>query len=58
MESGPLAPALTIHIEMLPAEAFYFLGKEPGAGGLPTGTGGRVAACCRAVSTRPSRRTG
>jgi tRNA uracil 4-sulfurtransferase len=36
-------PALTIHIEMLPDEAFYFFGKEPGAGGLPTGTGGRVA---------------
>ena len=36
-------PALTIHIEMLPAEAFYFLGKEPGAGGMPSGTGGRVA---------------
>jgi thiamine biosynthesis protein ThiI len=37
------APALTIHIEMLPDQAFYFFGKEPGAGGLPTGTGGRVA---------------
>jgi thiamine biosynthesis protein ThiI len=36
-------PALTIHIEMLPADAFYFFGKEPGAGGMPTGTGGRVA---------------
>ena len=36
-------PALTIHIEMLPAEAFYFFGKEPGAGGMPTGTAGRVA---------------
>jgi len=36
-------PALTIHIEMLPERAFYFFGKEPGAGGLPTGTGGRVA---------------
>jgi thiamine biosynthesis protein ThiI len=36
-------PALTIHIEMLPTEAFYFLGKEPGAGGMPSGTGGRVA---------------
>jgi tRNA uracil 4-sulfurtransferase len=36
-------PALTIHVEMLPGEAFYFFGKEPGAGGLPTGTGGRVA---------------
>ena len=36
-------PALTVHIEMLPDEAFYFFGKERGAGGLPTGTGGRVA---------------
>jgi thiamine biosynthesis protein ThiI len=36
-------PALQIHIELLPTEAFYLLGKEPGAGGLPTGTGGRVA---------------
>src|SRR5713101_4397509 len=36
-------PELTIHIEMLPERAFYFFGKEPGAGGLPTGTGGRVA---------------
>jgi len=36
-------PDLTIHVEMLPNEAFYFFGKEPGAGGLPTGTGGRVA---------------
>jgi thiamine biosynthesis protein ThiI len=36
-------PAFTIHLEMLPMQAFYFFGKEPGAGGLPTGTGGRVA---------------
>ena len=36
-------PALTIHLEMLPDGAFYFFGKEPGAGGMPTGTGGRVA---------------
>src|SRR5207247_9198288 len=36
-------PALTIHIELLPDGAFYFFGKEPGAGGLPTATGGRVA---------------
>lgn len=35
--------ALTVHIEMLPEQAFFFFGKEPGAGGLPTGTGGRVA---------------
>jgi tRNA sulfurtransferase ThiI len=36
-------PELTIHVEMLADHAFYFFGKEPGAGGLPTGTGGRVA---------------
>jgi tRNA uracil 4-sulfurtransferase len=36
-------PALTIHVEMLPDHAFYFFGKESGAGGMPTGTGGRVA---------------
>lgn len=36
-------PALTIHIEMLPDHAFFFFGKEPGAGGLPTGTSGRLA---------------
>jgi thiamine biosynthesis protein ThiI len=36
-------PALKIHIEMLPDGSFFFFGKEPGAGGLPTGTGGRVA---------------
>jgi tRNA uracil 4-sulfurtransferase len=36
-------PALTIHLEMLPEHAFYYFGKEPGAGGLPTGSGGRVA---------------
>jgi len=36
-------PALTVHIEMMPGHAFYYFGKEPGAGGLPTGTGGRVA---------------
>ncbi len=36
-------PDLTIHLEMLPDHSFYYFGKEPGAGGLPTGTGGRVA---------------
>jgi thiamine biosynthesis protein ThiI len=36
-------PELTIHIEILPDHAVYFFGKEAGAGGLPTGTGGRVA---------------
>jgi len=36
-------PALTIHIEALTEDAFYYFGKEPGAGGLPAGTSGRVA---------------
>ncbi|MEO8258554.1 MAG: tRNA uracil 4-sulfurtransferase ThiI [Acidobacteriota bacterium] len=36
-------PALTIHLEMLSGHAFYYFGKDAGAGGLPTGTGGRVA---------------
>jgi tRNA uracil 4-sulfurtransferase len=36
-------PELTVHVDLLPEHAFYFFGKEPGAGGLPTGTGGRVA---------------
>ena len=35
-------PDLTIHVELLTDEAFYFFGKERGPGGLPTGTGGRV----------------
>ncbi len=33
---------LTVHVELLTHEAFYFFGKERGAGGLPTGTAGRV----------------
>jgi tRNA uracil 4-sulfurtransferase len=36
-------PALTIHLEVLPEDTCYFFGKEQGAGGLPTGTGGRLA---------------
>jgi len=36
-------PELTIHVELLTDQAFYFFGKERGAGGLPTGTAGRVA---------------
>ena len=36
-------PDLTIHVELLSGEAFYFFGKERGPGGLPTGTAGRVA---------------
>jgi thiamine biosynthesis protein ThiI len=35
-------PAFTIHIEILTADAFFFFGKEPGTGGLPVGTSGRV----------------
>jgi tRNA uracil 4-sulfurtransferase len=37
------AAELTIHLEVMSDDAFYFFGKEPGAGGLPTGTSGRVA---------------
>jgi thiamine biosynthesis protein ThiI len=33
---------LVIHIELLTDEAFYFYGKERGAGGLPGGTAGKV----------------
>jgi tRNA uracil 4-sulfurtransferase len=33
---------LVIHVELLTHEAFYFFGKERGAGGLPTGTAGKV----------------
>jgi thiamine biosynthesis protein ThiI len=35
--------ALTVHLEVMPDHVVYFFEKEPGAGGLPTGTGGRVA---------------
>jgi thiamine biosynthesis protein ThiI len=36
------SPALTIHVEALADEAFYFFGKERGSGGLPVGASGRV----------------
>ena len=36
-------PELTIHVEALTHEAFYYFGKERGAGGMPVGTSGRVA---------------
>jgi thiamine biosynthesis protein ThiI len=36
-------PALTIHVEALSRDAFYFFGKERGAGGLPVGASGKVA---------------
>jgi thiamine biosynthesis protein ThiI len=36
-------PQLTIHVEALTDEAFYYFGKHAGAGGLPAGTSGRVA---------------
>jgi thiamine biosynthesis protein ThiI len=37
-------PELVLHVEMLTSDVFYSFGKERGAGGLPTGTSGRVAA--------------
>jgi tRNA uracil 4-sulfurtransferase len=36
-------PELKIHVEALTDEAFYYFRKEPGAGGMPSGTSGRVA---------------
>ena len=35
-------PQLTIHLDVLTDEAFYFFGKHKGAGGLPVGASGRV----------------
>jgi thiamine biosynthesis protein ThiI len=35
-------PALTIRVELVTNEAFYFFGKERGPGGLPTGVSGCV----------------
>jgi thiamine biosynthesis protein ThiI len=36
-------PDLTVSIEILPHEAFFFLEREPGPGGLPVGVSGTVA---------------
>jgi thiamine biosynthesis protein ThiI len=36
-------PEFTIHVEALTNDAFYYFGKEPGAGGMPVGVSGRVA---------------
>lgn len=37
-------PALTVHVELLPSEAFVYVDREPGPGGLPVGVSGRVVA--------------
>jgi thiamine biosynthesis protein ThiI len=37
-------PELTIHVEVLPRDIFFSLGREPGPGGLPVGVSGRVVA--------------
>jgi tRNA uracil 4-sulfurtransferase len=36
-------PELTIHVDALTGDAFYYFGKEAGPGGMPTGVSGRVA---------------
>jgi thiamine biosynthesis protein ThiI len=36
-------PALTVHVEVLTSDAFFYFDKQAGAGGLPVGTGGKVA---------------
>jgi thiamine biosynthesis protein ThiI len=38
------APELVIRVEVLTDDAFFFIDVEPGSGGLPVGTGGRVLA--------------
>ncbi len=35
---------LAIRVEIVPGDAFCYVDKEPGPGGMPTGTGGRVVA--------------
>ncbi|MFB3818334.1 MAG: tRNA uracil 4-sulfurtransferase ThiI [Candidatus Methylomirabilales bacterium] len=37
-------PELTIHVEVLPRDIYFSLGREAGAGGLPVGVSGRVVA--------------
>jgi thiamine biosynthesis protein ThiI len=37
-------PALTVHVEVLPAETFVYADREPGPGGLPVGASGTVVA--------------
>lgn len=37
-------PQIVIRVEVLTDDAFYFVDREPGTGGLPIGTGGRVLA--------------
>ena len=35
-------PSSSIRVEVLTVDAFFFFDKEPGTGGLPVGTGGKV----------------
>lgn len=37
-------PEETIYVDIMPREAYYYFDPLPGAGGLPVGTGGQVAA--------------
>jgi tRNA uracil 4-sulfurtransferase len=37
-------PDLVVRVEVLTSNAFFFFDREPGPGGLPVGTGGRVMA--------------
>ena len=37
-------PDLNVHVEVLPSEAFVYSDRRPGAGGLPVGSSGTVAA--------------
>ena len=44
-------PELTVHVEALTNDAFYYFGKERGAGGMPVGVSGRVACLLSAGRT-------
>src|SRR6478752_4601025 len=46
-------PEFTIHVEALTDEAFYYFGKELGAGGMPVGVSGRVACLFSGVIRPP-----
>ena len=50
-------PALTISVEMLPDDAFYFLARSPEPADCRRGPVAASPACSPAASIRPSRRT-
>jgi thiamine biosynthesis protein ThiI len=51
-------PALTIHVEALTNDAFYYFGKEPGPAACRSASAAASSACSRGASTRRSRHGG